>query len=64
MLVNWEDASQGPSHYVPLSALKGSHCGGSAVTMLHHKKVWSGTIAFMPPKSYGLVQGKFQMVYR
>ena len=59
VLVQWEDKSKGTSHYVPIASLKGSHCGGSAVSMLHRKKLWLGTIVYKPPGSADLVQGEF-----
>ena len=34
VLVQWEDPSKGGSHYVPIAAIKGHHCGGSRVTMI------------------------------
>ena len=58
VLVQWEDDSMGKSHFVPISSLRGSHCGGSAVTMLHGKKLWHGTIVYKPPRSAGLMQGE------
>ena len=60
MRVNWEDKTEGASHYFPASALKCDEkiAAGSRVRMKHGGREWFGTVAKSRRLQQSLVEGK------